>query len=62
MTTYADITVRKKAAEAIKRSEARFRDYAEIASDWYWEQSSDFRFTSRFDSDTSISVAGGDSY
>ncbi|MDE0992984.1 MAG: hypothetical protein OSA23_07390 [Rhodospirillales bacterium] len=61
MTTYADITMRKKAAEAIKRSEARFRDYAEIASDWYWEQSSDFRFTSKFDSDTSISVAGSES-
>ena len=61
MTTYADITVRKKAAEEMKRSEARFRDYAEIASDWYWEQSSDFRFTSKFDSDTSISVAESES-
>ena len=26
-------------------SEQRFRDYAEVASDWYWEMDADFRFT-----------------
>jgi PAS domain-containing protein len=57
VTTYAVITERKNADEAIKGSEARLRDYAEVASDWYWEQNSDLRFTSKFDSDTSISIA-----
>jgi two-component system cell cycle sensor histidine kinase PleC len=26
-------------------SEGRFRDYAEVASDWYWEMDSDYRIT-----------------
>jgi signal transduction histidine kinase len=26
-------------------SESRFRDYAEVASDWYWEMDSDYRIT-----------------
>ena len=32
-------------ASALRESEARFRDLVELASDWYWEQSEDFRFT-----------------
>jgi signal transduction histidine kinase len=28
-----------------RRSEARFRDYANLASDWLWEQDADLRFT-----------------
>jgi PAS domain S-box-containing protein len=31
---------------ALRASEQRFRDYAELAADWYWEQDADFRFTS----------------
>ena len=38
------ILVRQKAA--IQASEARLRDYAEMASDWFWEQDAEFRFTS----------------
>jgi len=34
------ITARRKLAE----SEARFRDFAEIASDWLWEMDADLRF------------------
>tara|TARA_B110000046_G_scaffold182378_1_gene216255 strand:- start:454 stop:786 length:333 start_codon:yes stop_codon:yes gene_type:complete len=56
VTTYADTTEHKNADEAIKPSEARFRDYAEVASDCYWEQDTDLRFTSKFDSDTSILI------
>ncbi len=29
----------------LRESERRFRDLAELSSDWYWEQDADFRFT-----------------
>ena len=32
-------------AAALRASEARLRDYAEMASDWLWEQDADYRFT-----------------
>ncbi len=30
---------------ALRESEQRLRNYAEMASDWFWEQGADFRFT-----------------
>jgi PAS domain S-box-containing protein len=36
---------RKRAEEALRGSEAKFRDYAESASDWYWETGPDHKFT-----------------
>jgi PAS domain S-box-containing protein len=33
------------AYQDLKKSEQRFRDYAETASDWYWETGPDHRFT-----------------
>jgi len=33
------------AYQDLKKSEHRFRDYAETASDWYWETGPDHRFT-----------------
>jgi PAS domain S-box-containing protein len=39
------ITVSKRAEAALRESEQRFRDYAEIASDWLWESGPDHRFT-----------------
>lgn len=36
---------RQQAADALRRSEARFRKLTELSSDWYWEQDSYFRFT-----------------
>jgi PAS domain S-box-containing protein len=48
----AERAERRKAEEALHRSQAylrdseqRFRDYAEIASDWFWESGPDHRFT-----------------
>lgn len=41
-------SVRRAVAQAtaeIKASEARFRDFAETASDWFWEQDAELRFT-----------------
>jgi PAS domain S-box-containing protein len=29
----------------LQESEARFRDVAQLSSDWYWEQDTEFRFT-----------------
>ena len=40
-----DLTERKRAEEASRESEAKFRDYAESASDWYWETDPDHKFT-----------------
>jgi hypothetical protein len=40
-----DIDDRKKAEEAIRESEGKFRDYAETASDWFWEIGPDYKFT-----------------
>ena len=43
--TVQDITEQKLAADALRLSEARFSDFAETASDWYWETGPDHRFT-----------------
>lgn len=40
-----DITKRKQAEEALVQSEQRFRDFAEVASDWLWETDADGHFT-----------------
>jgi PAS domain S-box-containing protein len=39
-----DVTATKRAEEALRESEQRFRDYAEISSDWLWETGPDHRF------------------
>jgi PAS domain-containing protein len=33
-----DLTERNRAEEALRESEAKFRNHAETASDWFWEQ------------------------
>jgi len=38
-----DIEDRKRAEVALRESEERFRDYAETASDWFWETGPDHR-------------------
>jgi PAS domain S-box-containing protein len=40
-----DLTERKRVEDALRESEAKFRDYAETASDWFWEIGSDYKFT-----------------
>jgi two-component system cell cycle sensor histidine kinase/response regulator CckA len=36
---------RKRAEEELRLNEVRFRDFAESASDWFWEMGPDLRFT-----------------
>ena len=40
-----DITARKRAEQQRKQSEQRLRDFAEAASDWFWETDAKLRFT-----------------
>jgi len=44
-TVWRDITQSKRAEEALRASEMRFRDLSALASDWFWEQDDQFRFT-----------------
>jgi PAS domain S-box-containing protein len=45
VATQIDVTERKRAEEALREGEAKFRDYAETASDWFWEIGPDYKFT-----------------
>ena len=45
VVNFRDTDARKRAEEALRESEQRFRDYAETASDWYWETGPDHRLT-----------------
>jgi PAS domain S-box-containing protein len=40
-----DLTEQITAQRALRQSEARFRDFAEVASDWLWEMDADLRFS-----------------
>jgi PAS domain S-box-containing protein len=42
--TDTDIEDQKRAEDALRESEQRFRDFTESASDWYWETGPDHRF------------------
>ena len=43
--TLVDNTERRRAQDELRASEQRFRDYSEIASDWFWETGPDHRFS-----------------
>jgi PAS domain S-box-containing protein len=43
--TNVDVTEGKRAERALRESETKFRDYAETASDWFWEIGPNYKFT-----------------
>ena len=56
ISTYTDVTSRVRDAMALREANviaeakirdqtARLREFAELSSDWFWEQDADFRFT-----------------
>lgn len=45
VTTYTDITERVLAERTTQESQQRFRDFAEMGSDWFWEMGPDLKFT-----------------
>ena len=42
---HQDISELKRTEEALRFSDAQFRDYAESAADWFWEMDAELRFT-----------------
>ncbi|MDF0516311.1 PAS domain S-box protein [Bradyrhizobium yuanmingense] len=55
----SDVTATKEAERRLRDSEQRFRDYAETASDWFWETGPDHRVTQISEhSDTNTAPAG----
>jgi len=42
---HGQIAERVRVEQELRRSEARFKDFANTASDWFWELDSQFRFT-----------------
>ncbi len=42
---FRQMSQREAVEERLRESEMRFRGFAEVASDWFWEQDEDLRFT-----------------
>ena len=53
-----DVTEKRRDQFALQHSEQRFRDFAEIASDWFWEMDADLRFS--YFSDRNREILGFD--
>ena len=45
VVVFKDITERKRAEDELSNSNARFKDFAELASDWFWEMDEQLRFS-----------------
>ncbi|HZH99439.1 MAG TPA: PAS-domain containing protein, partial [Fimbriimonadaceae bacterium] len=56
--TYTDISPRRKAEAALRESEARFKDFAEVGSDWFWETDADLRYVEVAGQPLAVSVIG----
>jgi PAS domain S-box-containing protein len=56
--TDTDIEDQKRAEDAFRASEQRFRDFTDSASDWYWETGPDHRFITHFVSEPQLNAIG----
>ncbi len=45
LSTSMEVTARRQSEDALRASEERFRDFANAASDWFWEMGPDLTFT-----------------
>ncbi|MGH7091366.1 MAG: PAS-domain containing protein, partial [Stellaceae bacterium] len=45
VSTHEDVTQQQRGEAALRASEERFRDIAEVAGDWIWESGPDYRLT-----------------
>lgn len=45
LLTVVDISERRRLEQALKSNQGRLRDYADVASDWFWEMGPDLRFS-----------------
>ena len=54
-----DITPMKESARRLIESETRFRDFAEVASDWFWETDDTHRFTFVSDRAEALGISAG---
>ena len=54
-----DITPLKESARRLAESETRFRDFAEVASDWFWETDDIYRFTYVSDRAEALGISTG---
>ncbi len=57
-----DVTAERQALAALERSEARLRDFAELASDWFWETDPEQRYTWFSENVTAIAGLSPDWY
>jgi PAS domain S-box-containing protein len=53
-----DVTAVKRTEDALRESEQRFRDFTEVASDWYWETGPDHRFITHLVSEQRLNTIG----
>ncbi len=53
-----NITKHRQSEAALRESKQRFKDIAEVSSDWFWEMDADLRFS--YVSDRAVELAGTD--
>jgi PAS domain S-box-containing protein len=58
MLTYVDTSARTRAEAGLRSSEERFKEFADIAADWFWEMDSELRYSYVSEHHADVSGAG----